>query len=235
MKAGFPVLSGLSSGEAEKMRKGQNMGKDKQISAAVIRRLPRYRRYLHELKKKGVEKISSKDLSHLIGYTASQIRQDLNNFGGFGQQGYGYSVDNLHEEIGNILGLNRVYKIVIVGYGRLGQAMASYISNNEKNFRIAGIFDVKQSIQNVEFQDAVVLTCSSLAGFIEKEGVDIAVMCVPPEKAQLVADTVAGAGVKGIWNFTAVDLELPETVAVENVHMSDSLHALAYYMQDMEQ
>jgi len=210
------------------------MGKEKQISKAVIKRLPRYRRYLRELQKKGVEKISSKDLSHLIGYTASQIRQDLNNFGGFGQQGYGYSVDYLYEEIGNILGLNKVYKIVIVGYGRLGQAMASYIANNEKNFRIAGIFDVKQSIQNVEFQDAVVLTCGSLAGFIEKEGVDIAVMCVPPEKAQLVADTVAGAGVKGIWNFTAVDLELPENIAVENVHMSDSLHALAYYMQDTE-
>ena len=127
-----------------------------------------------------------------------------------------------------------MYKIVIVGYGRLGQAMANYISNNEKNFRIAGIFDVKQSIQDVEFQNAVVLTCGSLAGFIEKEGVDIAVMCVPPEKAQLVADTVAGAGVKGIWNFTAVDLELPDNIAVENVHMSDSLHALAYYMQDME-
>lgn len=210
------------------------MGKERQISKAVIKRLPRYRRYLHELQKKGVEKISSKDLSHLIGYTASQIRQDLNNFGGFGQQGYGYSVDYLYEEIGNILGLNKVYKIVIVGYGRLGQAMAGYISNNEKNFRIAGIFDVKQSIQDVEFQDAVVLTCGSLAGFIEKEKVDIAVMCVPPEKAQLVADTVAGAGVKGIWNFTAVDLELPDGIAVENVHMSDSLHALAYYMQDVE-
>ncbi|MBQ8563288.1 MAG: redox-sensing transcriptional repressor Rex [Firmicutes bacterium] len=210
------------------------MGKERQISKAVIKRLPRYRRYLRELQKKGVEKISSKDLSHLIGYTASQIRQDLNNFGGFGQQGYGYSVDYLYEEIGNILGLNKVYKIVIVGYGRLGQAMAGYISNNEKNFRIAGIFDVKQSIQDVEFQDAVVLTCGSLAGFIEKEKVDIAVMCVPPEKAQLVADTVAGAGVKGIWNFTAVDLELPDGIAVENVHMSDSLHALAYYMQDVE-
>jgi len=209
------------------------MGKDKQISRAVIKRLPRYRRYLRELQKKGVEKISSKDLSNLIGYTASQIRQDLNNFGGFGQQGYGYSVDYLYEEIGNILGLNKVYKIVIVGYGRLGQAMANYISNNEKNFHIAGIFDVKQSIQYVEFQDAVVLTCGSLAGFIEKEGVDIAVMCVPPEKAQLVADTVASAGVKGIWNFTTVDLDLPDDVVVENVHLSDSLHALAYYMQDM--
>ena len=210
------------------------MGKDKQISKAVIKRLPRYRRYLRELQQKGVEKISSKDLSSLIGYTASQIRQDLNNFGGFGQQGYGYSVDYLYEEIGNILGLNKIYKIVIVGYGRLGQAMASYISNHEKNFRIVGIFDVKQSIQDVQFQNAVVQTCGSLAGFVEKEKVDIAVMCVPPEKAQLVADTVVDAGVKGIWNFTAVDLEMPDTVAVENVHMSDSLHALAYYMMDIE-
>ena len=208
------------------------MGNDKQISKAVIKRLPRYRRYLRELQKKGVEKISSKDLSNLIGYTASQIRQDLNNFGGFGQQGYGYSVDYLYEEIENILGLNKVYKIVIVGYGRLGQAMANYISNNEKNFRIAGIFDVKQSIQDVEFQDAVVLTCGSLANFVEKEDVDIAVMCVPPEKAQLVADTVAGAGVKGIWNFTAVDLELPEHIAVENVHMSDSLMTLCYRINE---
>ena len=122
-----------------------------------------------------------------------------------------------------------MYKIVIVGYGRLGQAMANYISNNEKNFRIAGIFDVKQSIQDVEFQNAVGLTCGSLAGFIEKEGVDIAVMCVPPEKALLVADTVAGAGVKGIWNFTAVDLELPDNIAVENVHMSDSLPRIAHH------
>ncbi|MCI8610029.1 MAG: redox-sensing transcriptional repressor Rex [Firmicutes bacterium] len=210
------------------------MAKEKQISKAVIKRLPRYRRYLWELQKKGVEKISSKDLSKLIGYTASQIRQDLNNFGGFGQQGYGYSVDYLYEEIGNILGINKRYKMVIVGYGRLGQAMASYIDKNEQNFHIAGIFDVKQSIQNVEFQDAVISTCGTLASFIEKEKVDIAVVCVPPEKAQLVADTVSSAGIKGIWNFTAVDLDIPETIAVENVHMSDSLHALAYYMQDME-
>ena len=106
------------------------MKQAKAISKAVIKRLPRYRRYLGELKKRGVEKISSKDLSELIGYTASQIRQDLNNFGGFGQQGYGYSVANLYDEIGNILGLNKEYKIVVVGYGRLGQAMASYINKN---------------------------------------------------------------------------------------------------------
>ncbi len=205
--------------------------KEKQISKAVIKRLPRYRRYLRELQKKGIEKISSKDLSELIGYTASQIRQDLNNFGGFGQQGYGYSVDYLYDEIGSILGLDNEYKVVIVGYGRLGQAMASYINHNEKNFHIKGIFDVKQQIQDVEFYDAQILTCGSLADFVRDEEIDIALITVPAEKAQLVADTVSAAGVKAIWNFTAVDLEISPSIAVENVHVSDSLHALTYYMQ----
>ena len=211
--------------------------KEKQISKAVIRRLPRYRRYLKELQKKGIEKISSKDLSKLIGYTASQIRQDLNNFGGFGQQGYGYSVTNLHDEIGSILGLDREYKMAIVGDGRLGRAIASYIHHNEPKFNIVGIFDVKQIIQDVddvEFENVQIMTCKSLAGFVKSEGVDIAVITVPAEKAQTVADTVAGAGIKGIWNLTAVDLDIPEGIAVENVHMSDSLHALAYYMQNVE-
>ena len=192
--------------------------KEKQISRAVIKRLPRYRRYLGELKKKGIEKISSKDLSRL--------------FGGFGQQGYGYSVDFLYDEIGSILGLDRKYQIVIVGYGRLGQAMASYIANNESSFHIAGIFDVKQIIQDVEFKDAQIMTCGNLSGFVKNENIDIAVITVPAEKAQIVADTVCDAGIKGIWNFTAVDLDLPEDVVCENVHVSDSLHALAYYMKD---
>jgi len=209
--------------------------KEKQISNAVIRRLPRYRRFLKELSRKGIEKISSKDLSKLIGYTASQIRQDLNNFGGFGQQGYGYSVANLHDEIGGILGLDKEYKMVVVGYGRLGQAIASYIANNEPKFHIIGIFDVKQIIEDVEFKDAQIMTCGSLADFARKENVDIAVITVPTEKAQLVADTAVRAGVKGIWNLTAVDLDLPDNVVVENVHMSDSLHTLAYYMQNQEQ
>ncbi len=208
------------------------MKQAKVISKAVIKRLPRYRRYLGELKKKGVEKISSKDLSELIGYTASQIRQDLNNFGGFGQQGYGYSVANLYDEIGNILGLNREYKIVVVGYGRLGQAMASYIDKNEKQFHIAGIFDVSNKVKDVEFKDAFVSTCGDLKDFVRKNEIDIAVITVPREKGQIVADTLVDAGIKGIWNFSSVDLELPERISVENVHMSDSLHALAYYMKD---
>ena len=213
--------------------------KDRQISNAVIRRLPRYRRYLKELERKGIEKISSKELSELIGYTASQIRQDLNNFGGFGQQGYGYSVTKLREEIGGILGLDKTYKVVIIGYGRLGQAIASYLANNEPNFHIVGIFDVKQIIQEIQdtpFKDAQIMTCRSLGGFIKSEKVDIAVVTVPAEKAQLVAETAVEAGIKGIWNLTAVDLtDIPDNVAIENVHMSDSLHSLIYYMGDTEE
>ena len=204
---------------------------EREISSAVIRRLPRYYRYLGELLENDVVRISSKELSIRMKVTASQIRQDLNNFGGFGQQGYGYSVSNLHDEIGSILGLDREYKMAIVGYGRLGQAIASYISNNEPNFHIVGIFDVKQIIQDVEFKDAQIMTCGSLRDFVRNEKVDIAVITVPTAKAQIVADTVVDAGIKGIWNLTAVDLDLPEGIAVENVHMSDSLHALVYYMQ----
>ena len=208
------------------------MKQTKVISKAVIKRLPRYRRYLGELKKRGVEKISSKDLSELIGYTASQIRQDLNNFGGFGQQGYGYSVENLYKEISNILGLNKEYKTVIVGYGRLGQAMASYIDKNEKQFRIAGIFDVSDKVVNEVFKNAQVYAFNDLKEFVVENDIEIAVITVPREKGQVVADTLVEAGSKGIWNFSSVDLELPDNVCVENVHMSDSLHALAYYMKD---
>ena len=208
------------------------MKQTKVISKAVIKRLPRYRRYLGELKKRGVEKISSKDLSELIGYTASQIRQDLNNFGGFGQQGYGYSVENLYKEISNIPGLNKEYKTVIVGYGRLGQAMASYIDKNEKQFRIAGIFDVSDKVVNEVFKNAQVYAFNDLKEFVIENDIEIAVITVPREKGQVVADTLVEAGIKGIWNFSSVDLELPDNVCVENVHMSDSLHALAYYMKD---
>ena len=208
------------------------MKQTKVISKAVIKRLPRYRRYLGELKKRGVEKISSKDLSELIGYTASQIRQDLNNFGGFGQQGYGYSVENLYKEISNILALNKEYKTVIVGYGRLGQAMASYIDKNEKQFRIAGIFDVSDKVVNEVFKNAQVYAFNDLKEFVIENDIEIAVITVPREKGQVVADTLVEAGIKGIWNFSSVDLELPDNVCVENVHMSDSLHALAYYMKD---
>lgn len=209
-----------------------NKAREKQISRAVIKRLPRYRRYLIELQKKGVKKISSKDFSELIGYTASQIRQDLNNFGGFGQQGYGYSVDYLCDEIGNILGLNKKYRIVIVGYGRLGQAMARYIIKNEPSFEISGICDVKQKAKNIELEGAEVVQLDSLEDFIKKNDISIAVLTVPAENAQNITEMVCQAGIKGIWNFTAMDLDVPDNIMIENVHMSDSLHALTYYINE---
>ena len=207
---------------------------ERKISKIVVRRLPRYMRYLRELEKKGVSKVSSKELSELMGHTASQIRQDLNNFGGFGQQGYGYSVENLHNEIRSILGLDREYRVVVVGFGRLGQAIANYLKKNEPSFNIVGIFDIKDNVQGAEFPGAEMLTCKSLKSFVDEKNVDIAVITVPMEKAQIVADTVCEAGVKGIWNLTSVDLEIPEDVAVENVHMSDSLHSLAYFLNEKE-
>lgn len=206
-----------------------------QISKAVIRRLPKYRRCLNELIKKGITKVSSSELADLMGYTASQIRQDLNNFGGFGQQGYGYSVDKLYEEIDKILGLNKSYNMIIVGFGRLGQAMGSYIINSEPNFRIVGIFDVKQTIQSAEhdeFKDAQVMTCKSIISFVKENPVDIALIAVPSYKAQVVAETVVEAGVKAIWNFTAVDLDLPDDIKIQDIHAADSLYALAYYINE---
>lgn len=205
-----------------------------QISQAVIRRLPKYYRRLGELKAKGISKVSSNELSKILGYTASQIRQDLNNFGGFGQQGYGYSVDNLYTEIEKILGLNKKYNMIIVGFGRLGQAMGSYIINNEPNFKIVGIFDIKQIVQyadHEEFKDAQIMTCEEISTFVKKHKVDVALITVPSYKAQLVAKVVANAGIKGIWNFTGVDLDIPDNIKVQNVHASDSLHALAYYLK----
>ncbi len=204
----------------------------KKISEPVIRRLPRYRRYLGELMKDGVERISSGKLSEMMGYTASQIRQDLNNFGAFGQQGYGYKVDFLYEQIGKIMGLDKEYSMVIVGFGRLGQAIAGYIDQYEKQFRITGIFDLPDKVEDIEFKDAYVADMDSIKDFCSRHKVDMALLTVPRSEAQHACDTVCEAGIKGIWNFTSVDLKIPEDVHCENVHMSDSLHELSYHLKD---
>ena len=191
--------------------------KNAKISNAVIKRLPRYRRYLIELQKKGVEKISSKDFSELIGYTASQIRQDLNNFGDFGQQGYGYSVDGLYREISAILGLDKEYRMVLIGAGNLGQAISKYAHNLTQGFKICAAFEVKPEL---------------IGKSIEGIDIDIGIICVNQGNAQEVADRLSFAGIKGIWNFALVDLEVPGHVALESVHLSDTLHSLAYHMND---
>jgi redox-sensing transcriptional repressor len=210
------------------------MKKGAKISNAVIRRLPRYRRYLGELQKKGVDKISSNEFSKLIGYTASQIRQDLNNFGGFGQQGYGYNVKDLHSEISGILGLKNKYRLVLVGAGNLGHAIANYIGNYRTGFDIEGIFEVDPEMIGQTLDGVPIMDYDTMVGFIESRKTDIGIICTGKESAQEVADKLCFAGVKGIWNFAPVDLEVPGHVAVENVHLSDSLYSLVYHINKMD-
>ena len=208
--------------------------KNAKISNAVIKRLPRYRRYLIELRKKHVEKISSKEFSSLIGYTASQIRQDLNNFGGFGQQGYGYSVDGLYEEISAILGLDKEYRMALIGAGNLGHAIAKYMQSNKQGFKIYGVFEIKPELIGKEFEGLTILDYENIVEYIEQEEIDIGIICVGRDAAQEVADKLSFAGVKGIWNLAPTDIEVPKHVALENVQLSDSLHSLAYHMNDIQ-
>ena len=210
------------------------MAKNAKISNAVIKRLPRYRRYLIELKKKGVEKISSKEFSNLIGYTASQIRQDLNNFGGFGQQGYGYSVDGLYKEISAILGLDKEYRMVIVGAGNLGQAIAKYTHFHKQGFKVCAAFDINPNLIGKDLDGIEILDYENIVEYVEEEEIDISIICVNRDNAQEVADKLSFAGVKGIWNFAPTDIEVPSHVALEVVHLSDSLHSLAYHMNDIQ-
>ena len=200
------------------------------ISNAVIKRLPRYRRYLSELARKGVDKVSSRELSELMGYTASQIRQDLNTFGGFGQQGYGYNVKALHQENSNILGLDKQNNKDIFGAGNLGQAIANYTSYYKAGFVVDALFEVNPRLIGLKINDKNVLDYENLVEYVENNKIDIGIICTTKEAAQEVADKLAFAGVKGIWNFAPVDLEVPVSVAIENVHLSDGLHSLAYHI-----
>ncbi len=206
------------------------MAKNGKISKAVIRRLPRYRRYLWELQKKGVDKISSGDLSEILGCTASQIRQDLNNFGGFGQQGYGYNVDELHQNISKILGLETEYKTIIIGAGNMGQAIANYIYSYRQGFVLSGLFDRDEKVIGKEIKGVSVLDVKEVKEFIKKEEIKIAIICTNKESAQEIGDVVCEAGIKGIWNFAPIDINVPEGMPLENVHLSDSLQSLAYFI-----
>ena len=210
------------------------MGKTK-VSNAIIRRLPRYRRYLGYLQTKGIKKVSSNELSEMIGYTASQIRQDLNTFGEFGQQGYGYEVDKLYKEINKILGLDREYKTVVVGVGNLGQAITNYTYYYKIGFNIIGLFDVNPRIIGNVINDVEVLDSADLEEYVKREGIDIGIICVNRENAQQVADSLVAGGVKGIWNFAPIDLVVPEEIALESVHLSDSLHALSFMIKSKEE
>jgi redox-sensing transcriptional repressor len=201
---------------------------DKGISPAVIRRMPRYYRYLGEMLDAGVERISSNELSLRMKVTASQIRQDLNNFGGFGQQGYGYNVKYLYEEIGKILGLDHQHHIIVVGVGNLGQALANYVKFEKRGFLIIGLFDTNPELAGVNIRGISIRMLEELEAFLAVNKVDIAALTMPKERAGMVANRLVDLGVRAIWNFVHLDLELPDDVVVENVHLSDSLMQLSY-------
>ena len=202
---------------------------EKEISQAVIRRMPRYYRYLGELLEDGVERISSNDLSKRMNVTASQIRQDLNNFGGFGQQGYGYNVKFLYEEIGKILGLNQKHNIIVIGAGNLGQALANYVKFEKLGFVIIALFDVNPALEGVTVRGIKIHMLDELDDYCKDHVVDIAALTMPKEKADAIANRLVNLGIQAIWNFAHVDLDLiDKDVVVENVHLSDSLMQLSY-------
>ena len=202
---------------------------EKEISQAVIRRMPRYYRYLGELLEDGVERISSNDLSKRMNVTASQIRQDLNNFGGFGQQGYGYNVKFLYEEIGKILGLNQKHNIIVIGAGNLGQALAIYVKFEKLGFVITALFDVNPALEGVTVRGIKIHMLDELEDYCKDHVVDIAALTMPKEKADAIANRLVNLGIQAIWNFDHVDLDLiDKDVVVENVHLSDSLMQLSY-------
>ena len=205
---------------------------ERKISLVVIRRLPRYYRYLGELLKQNIKRISSKELSERMNVTASQIRQDLNCFGGFGQQGYGYNVEELYYEIGSILGLHDGHKTIIAGAGYLGHALANHSGFEKRGFHLVGIFDtdpkkIGQTINGVQVYDS-----AKMAEFLRETPADIGILAVPRVNTREVADEMIQYGVKGLLNFSYVDLDVPDDVVVENVHLSDSLMTLSYQLRE---
>ncbi len=208
---------------------------EKEISQAVVGRLPRYLRYLGELRDEGIERVSSQELSDIMQVTASQIRQDLNTFGGFGQQGYGYNVGHLYDEIGKILGLNREHRLIIVGAGHLGQALVNYSNFERRGFLFCGLFDSDPKVCGKKIRSIAVRPMEEMAGFIRDYNIDIAVLTIPKNAAVETAEQLAACGIKGIWNFAHVDLRLPGHIQVENVHLSDSLMKLSYNLSSSEE
>ncbi|WP_313341896.1 redox-sensing transcriptional repressor Rex [Sedimentibacter sp.] len=209
------------------------MNNNDKISPAVIRRLPKYYRYLGELNKIGLNKTSSRELSDMTGFSASQIRQDLNNFGGFGQQGFGYDVENLRNEIARILGLDKKYKLIIIGAGNIGQAIANYTGFYEADYEVVALFDKNPKLIGMSMRNALIKDIDELEEFLKAENIDIAVICTPKSVSQQVAEQLIQCGIRAIWNFAPKDLKMPDYVHVENVHLNESLFSLTYYYNQM--
>ena len=205
------------------------------VSSPVIKRLPRYYRFLGELDRQGIIRISSRELSERMGVTASQIRQDLNNFGGFGQQGYGYNVKYLYTEIGKILGLDIVHPMIIVGAGNLGQALANYVEFEKRGFKLVGIFDVNPVLEGIAVRGIEIQMISDLPFFMKENNIEIAILTLPKNKARDMAEILIENGIKAIWNFAHIDLDTPDDVIVENVHLSESLMTLSYNLSQYRQ
>lgn len=205
------------------------------VSNSVIKRLPRYYRFLGELKENGVVRISSKDLSQKMGFTASQIRQDLNCFGGFGQQGYGYNIESLYNEIGTILGVNKNRKAILIGAGNLGKAVALHMSFEERGFNIIGVFDRNKALSGQMLRGLPIRHTDGIYNFCKDNSPTVAVLCIPSAAAKELAPQLVESGIKGFWNFSHYDIaaDFPN-VAVENVHLSDSLMTLSYRVSNME-
>ena len=208
---------------------------NREISQAVVSRLPRYYRYLGDLKDQGIERISSAELSRIMRVTASQIRQDFNHFGGFGQQGYGYNVEYLHEEIGKILGLDRDHRLVLVGAGNLGSALINYINFKNRGFFFQAAFDANEELHGRTLGGIKVYPMDELVSFIENNDIEIVVLAIPRTAAVKVAEMVSGTGISAIWNFAHIDLQVPDRIQVENVHLSDSLMRLTYSIRRYEE
>lgn len=200
----------------------------------MIGRLPRYFRYLGELKRQGVERISSQELSRLMKVTASQIRQDLNNFGGFGQQGYGYNTSFLYDEISKILGLEKQHDMILVGAGNLGQALLNYMKFRTQGFCFRAAFDVDPALFGRKFADIEVFPLDTMADYVRQNSIDIAVLTLPKSAAREVADMLVQCNIKAFWNFAHIDLTVPDEIQVENVHLQDSLLKLSYNMKRQE-
>ncbi len=212
----------------------ENFPKENSVSASVIKRMPRYYRFLGELEKAGCSKISSRELSEKMGLTASQIRQDLNCFGGFGQQGYGYNIPVLRNEIAKILGLDQKVKAILIGVGNLGRAIVNHMDFEARGFNLLAIFDNNPEIIGQTVNSHTVEDIQTLESFCHKKKPAVAILCIPRNAAQVMAEQLIALGIKGFWNFSHYDLALKHAgIAVENVHLGDSLMTLSYMINQI--
>lgn len=204
------------------------MAKENGVSLSVIKRLPKYYRYLESINDRGIVRVSSKELSEITGLTASQIRQDLNHYGCFGQQGYGYNVRELMDELSKIIGVDKQYSMILVGYGNIGHALYQYETFKELGYQIDAVFD--KDTKKTNKSDATVLDVDELETYLADNKVDIGIISTPKDVSQNICDILCKGEVQGIWNFSPVDLKTENGVVLENVHLDESLFTLTYFI-----